>query len=95
MAFGNALLDKQVKPTGPTPKQGAMRLVRMSNRLLRAAQNYCQNVRRIVNRHGRQKLAAELGEEAAQEMVSLYARVKTLINETAPNVTVEDLDEYE
>jgi hypothetical protein len=92
MALGNSFLDKAFTNTGPTPEMGARRLVQMSNQLLNTQQQFLENVRKIVAKHGKPALVAELGTDEAAALVVLYNKVKQCVTASAPNVSVADME---
>ena len=93
MAKGNIFLDKEFPQTGPTAKQGAARLVQMTNQLIQTKQVYLENVRKVVAMHGIPALVTELGTDEAAAMQSFYTAVKKLLEETAPNISVANINQ--
>jgi hypothetical protein len=92
MALGNKLLDKEFANTGPTPEMGARRLVQMSKQILNTQQQYLENVRKIVAKHGKAKLAAELGADEAAALITLYGKVSKCVTDSAPNINVANME---
>lgn len=93
MALGNTFLDKEFAQTGPTPAMGARRLVQMSKQLLNSQQQFLENVRKVVAIHGTSALATELGTDEAAAMQALYVAVKNLVEASAPNISVANIND--
>ena len=91
MATGSKFLDKLFANNGPTPEHGARRLVQMSQQLIATQQQYLENVRKIVAKHGVPALTAELGGDEATAMAAFYQAVKAMVEAAAPNIQVAEL----
>jgi len=91
MPTGSVFLDKEFTNSGPTPEQGARRLVQMAKQMLEAQQQYLDNVRKIVARHGIPALRTELGVDEATAMAAFYQAHKDLVEAAAPNIQVAEL----
>ena len=92
MANGNVFLDKEFAQTGPTPAQGARRLVNMAKQQLQQQQVFLENVRKVVSVHGRAALVAELGTDEGVALQTLYTDIKATVEKSAPNISVAEMD---
>ncbi len=66
-----------VQPVQPTAEMGARRCRMALRGAVDRATQACNEVRQVIERHGRQQVIAALGDDAAA-MQTLYGELKTL-----------------
>lgn len=86
------LLDAQQNPAPTTEEQAAAaanRIRRIVRRMHNQVGGSVQEIKRLVDRHGRAAIARALGADA-DELQTLYVQAKNFA-EQHPDVTLEDL----
>jgi len=83
-----SILDRVERPE-PSVANGANRLRQQMSGMVSQMTSSLQNVRRIVDKFGRAELAAELGEDDAAELLTIYNAVKAVVNDVSDEAVAD------